>query len=122
MTALDTIELRGLRGRGRHGVLDHERALGQTFVVDVVLHLDTRAAAESDDLTQTADYGGVADAVVAVITGEPFALIERLAQQIADVALVPERVQAVDVRVHKPEAPIEVPFDDVIVTIHRERE
>jgi dihydroneopterin aldolase len=118
----DTIELRGLRGRGRHGVLDHERALGQTFVVDVVLHLDTREAADTDDLSKTVDYGGLADEVMAVVTGEPFALIERLAQRIADVALAPERVHAVDVRVHKPEAPIEVPFDDVIVTIHRERE
>jgi dihydroneopterin aldolase len=118
----DTIELRGLRGRGRHGVLDHERALGQTFVVDVVLHLDTREAADTDDLSTTVDYGGLANEVLAVITGEPFALIERLAQRIADVALAPERVQAVDVRVHKPEAPIDVPFDDVIVTIHRERE
>jgi dihydroneopterin aldolase len=121
MTAWDTVELRGLTGRGRHGVLPHETALGQTFVVDVTLHLDTREAAAIDDLEATADYGAVADAVFAVMTGEPVALIETLAQRIADVALRPERVQAVDVSVHKPQAPISVPFDDVVVTIHRER-
>jgi dihydroneopterin aldolase len=32
-----------------------------------------------------------------------------------------ERVQAVDVSVHKPQAPLSVPFSDVVVTIHRER-
>src|SRR4051812_32638570 len=120
-TPRDRVELRGLRGRGRHGVLPHETALGQDFVVDVTLHLDTRAAAEADDLRLTVDYGGLATAVVAVVTGEPVQLIETLAQRIADVALAPDRVQAVDVSVHKPAAPITVPFDDVIVSIHRER-
>ncbi|MDP9219301.1 MAG: dihydroneopterin aldolase [Actinomycetota bacterium] len=119
---MDRVELRGLRGRGRHGVLAHETALGQDFVVDLTLHFDTRAAARSDDLGETVDYGAVATAVVGVITGEPVALIETLAQRIADAALRHQRVQAVDVSVHKPEAPITVPFDDVVVTIHRERE
>ena len=120
-TPLDRVELRGLTGRGRHGVLDHETALGQPFVVDLTLHLDTRPAARADDLSQTVDYGAMAVAVVKVITGEPVALVETLAQRVADVALQPDRVRAVDVSVHKPEAPIPVPFEDVVVTIHRER-
>jgi dihydroneopterin aldolase len=53
----DRIELRGLRARGRHGVLPAERELGQEFVVDVVLGLDTRPAAAGDDLSRT--VGGV---------------------------------------------------------------
>lgn len=118
----DRIELRGLSGRGRHGVLAHERALGQRFSADVTLYLDTRAAAQSDDLSLTVDYGGLAQEVVAVITGEPVDMVETLAQRIADVALAHDRVQAVEVSVHKPEAPVTVPFDDVVVTIHRERE
>jgi dihydroneopterin aldolase len=121
MRGLDRIELLGLRGTGRHGVLAHETALGQLFVVDLTLHLDTSSAAAEDDLKATVDYGAMAEQVVAVISGEPVQLIETLAQRIADVALGPERVQAVDVRVHKPEAPISVPFDDVVVAIRRER-
>jgi 7,8-dihydroneopterin aldolase/epimerase/oxygenase len=121
MRGLDRVELRGLRATGRHGVLAHETALGQEFVVDVTLHLDTSAAAATDDLAMTADYGTVAEQVVAVVRGEPVQLIETLAQRIADVALRPARVQAVDVSVHKPGAPIDVPFDDVVVTIRRER-
>jgi dihydroneopterin aldolase len=117
----DRVELRGLKARGRHGVLAHERALGQDFAVDVVLHLDTRPAAAADDLTLTVDYGTLAQRVVAVVAGEPVDLIETLAQRIADVALEPAAVHAVDVRVHKPQAPVSVPFDDVVVSIHRER-
>jgi dihydroneopterin aldolase len=119
---LDRVQLRGLRGRGRHGVLAHETALGQDFLVDVTMWFDTRAAARTDDLTETVDYGAVADAVVSVVTGEPVQLIETLAQRIADVVLGQQRVRVVEVSVHKPEAPITVPFDDVVVTVRRERE
>ena len=118
---LDQVVLRGLSVRGRHGVLDAERELGQTFVLDVVLHLDTRAAAADDDLTRTVHYGVLAEQVAAVVAGEPVALVETLAQRVADVALVPEPVVAVDVTVHKPQAPVTVPFADVEVRIRRWR-
>jgi dihydroneopterin aldolase len=118
---LDRVVLRGLSVRGRHGVLDAERELGQTFVVDVTLHLDTRAAAAGDDLSRTVHYGVLAEQVAAVVAGEPVALVETLAQRVADVALVPEPVVAVDVTVHKPQAPVTVPFQDVELRIRRWR-
>ena len=119
--ALDQVSVRGLRARGRHGVLEHEQALGQRFVADVTLHLDTRAAAAGDDLTLTVDYGALAKRVVGVIAGEPVALLETLAQRIADVALDWPGVVVADVVVHKPQAPLGVAFDDVSVSIRRWR-
>lgn len=116
---LDRVGLHGLSARGRHGVLDAEQQLGQTFVVDVVLHLDTRAASAADDLTLTVHYGELAEQVVAVVRGEPVRLVETLAQRVADVALAHDRVVAVDVTVHKPQAPVTVAFDDVTVRIRR---
>lgn len=118
---LDQVALRRLRVRGRHGVLEAERVLGQWFEVDVVLHLDIRAAAAVDDLTLTVDYGGLAERVAAVVSGEPFLLIETLAERIAQVALEPQPVVAADVVVHKPEAPVTVPFEDVSVSVRRWR-
>ena len=118
---LDRVALRGLRVRGRHGVLAEEKELGQWFVVDVVLHLDTRAAAEADDLSRTVHYGVLAEDVAAVVAGEPVDLVETLAQRVADVALASGDVAAVDVHVHKPQAPVTVPFDDVVVSIRRRR-
>jgi dihydroneopterin aldolase len=118
---LDRIELRGVAARGFHGVFDHERRDGQTFVVDVVLGVDTRPAAASDDLALTVDYGAVGADVVAAIEGEPLDLIEALAQRIADACLARDGVQAVEVTVHKPEAPVGVPFADVAVVISRTR-
>ncbi len=116
----DRIEIRGLRAVGHHGVFDHERADGQEFVVDLVLDVDTRSAAACDDLAATVDYGTLAERVYAVITGEPVNLIETLAARIADCCLAQPSVAAAQVAVHKPQAPIRVPFDDVVVRIRRE--
>src|SRR4051795_10108889 len=110
----DRIELRGLRFTGHHGVLPAEREQGQPFVVDVALEVDTRAAAAADDLRRTVDYADVAARIAAVVTGEPVDLIETLAQRVADVCLTQVEVTAVEVTVHKPEAPVGQPFDDVL--------
>ncbi|MEF9905474.1 dihydroneopterin aldolase [Streptomyces sp. NPDC005774] len=118
---MDRVALHGLRARGHHGVFPKEREEGQTFIVDLVLGLDIRPAAAHDDLTRTVHYGIVAEEVVAVVQGEPVNLIETLAERIAQVCLKHDVVQEVEVRVHKPDAPITVPFDDVTVTIIRSR-
>lgn len=117
----DRIVLRGLRAVGHHGVYPEERAAGQPFVVDVTLEVDTTAAAASDDVADTVHYGELAQRVVAVITGEPVNLLETLAQRITDVCLAEPLVDAAEVTVHKPEAPVGVPFDDVAVTVVRGR-
>jgi dihydroneopterin aldolase len=117
----DQIALRGLRVRGYHGVLPEERKLGQIFVIDVVLDVDTRPAANSDDLTKTVDYAVLAQQVTDVVAGEPVDLIETLAQRLADVCLASDLIEAVEVVVHKPDAPVPLPFEDVTVTIRRTR-
>ena len=121
MTELDRIALRGLRAFGRHGVLAAETAAGQDFVIDAVLWLDTTAAARTDDLGRTVDYGAVAAELARIVSGEPVALIETLAERLAAACLAHEMVRRAEVTVHKPEAPIALPFADVAVTITRER-
>ena len=115
----DRIALRGLTVHGRHGVFDHERANGQDFVVDVVLEFDTSVAARTDALEDTVDYGKLADTVAAIVAGEPVQLLETLADRIATACLSDARVTRAEVSVHKPHAPIDLAFDDVVVTIVR---
>lgn len=117
----DRIVLRGLYAHGRHGVLPVERRDGQTFVVDVSVELDTRAAADTDDLSATVDYGELARQVVSLVQGEPVDLLETLASRLAAHVLDDPKVLAVEVTVHKPQAPVGVPLEDVAVTIRRER-
>jgi 7,8-dihydroneopterin aldolase/epimerase/oxygenase len=119
---LDRIILTGVTARGFHGVFDHERQDGQEFRVDIVLGvLSISKAAKSDDLRHTVDYGAVAQAAAGVIEGSPVNLIETLAVTIAERCLAFDYVRAVTVTVHKPQAPIPVPFDDVAVRITRAR-
>lgn len=117
----DLIELTGLRVRGHHGVFPEERRDGQDFVVDVRLELDTAAAAASDDLHDTVDYGALADALADVVGGEPVNLLETLVARLLDACLGDSRVDAATVTVHKPQAPITLAFDDVAVTRRRTR-
>jgi dihydroneopterin aldolase len=119
MGSLDEIALQGLRAFGYHGVYPHERRDGQVFTADVTLHVDTRRAAASDDVLDTVHYGEVAETITTIIAGDPVNLIETLCARIADAVLAFDGVHSVTVTVHKPDAPITVPFDDVAVTIHR---
>jgi len=119
--ATDEIAITGIWAIGYHGVYAHERRDGQEFVADIVLGLSLRRAAASDDVADTVHYGELAEQVAAVLAGDPVDLLETLAQRIADVALGYPIVQRVAVTVHKPQAPIAVPFGDVSVTIRRER-
>jgi len=118
----DRIALRGLQVRGHHGVFDHERRDGQDFVLDLVLDVDLAKAGASDDLADTVDYGALAEGAAAVVAGPPRRLIEAVAAEVAQRVLDDERVAAVEVTLHKPQAPITVPFDDVAVVVRRSRE
>lgn len=117
----DRITLTGVRVRAHHGVFDFERAEGQEFVIDVSVAVDLAAAASADDLDRTVHYGELAEAVVAAVERDPVDLIETVAERVAAVALGFPAVDEAEVTVHKPQAPISVPFTDVSVTIVRGR-
>jgi dihydroneopterin aldolase len=117
----DSIVLTGLRVRAHHGVFDFERAEGQDFVVDVTAWLDLSPAAAGDDLGATVHYGELAEEVAAAVERDPVDLIETVAERVAATVLAHEPVDAVEVTVHKPQAPISVPFGDVAVRIVRSR-
>ena len=122
MDFLDEITLTGVRAFGYHGVYPDERRVGQEFVVDATMYVTTaRAAAASDDVVDTIHYGEVAERIVALVQGEPVNLLETLAARLADDLLARDGVRTVAITVHKPQAPITVPFADVSVTIRRAR-
>jgi dihydroneopterin aldolase len=117
----DRLTLTGLRAFGHHGVFEHERLDGQEFIVDVSVWFDSRAAAATDDLGETINYGTLAELIVAVVENDPVDLIETLAERIAALVLEQPQAKSVEVTLHKPSAPITVPFDDVSLTIARVR-
>ena len=118
---LDTLTLTRLEVFAHHGVFDFERRDGQTFLLDLTVWLDTQGAAAGDDLAQTLHYGELAVEVAEAAAAEPVDLIETLAERIASLVLAHPVAQRVRVTVHKPDAPIPVPFGDVSITIVRPR-
>lgn len=117
----DELAITGIECFAHHGVFDFEKREGQTFVVDLVLGMDTRPAAASDDLADTVDYGSLTTDVKAAVESDPVDLIETVAQRIADVCLLDGRVEWARVTLHKPDAPIDATYSDVALTITRTR-
>lgn len=117
----DRIRLEGLRVFAKHGMLAGEAQVGQTFLVDVEVELDLASAAVSDDVADTVDYGKLASRVSELVSIERWNLIETVAERVCGLVLDDGRVECVTVTVHKPSAPIDVPFEDVSVTLTRRR-
>lgn len=118
----DALTVWGIEVYGTHGCSPHEAEFPQPFVVDVTLHLDLGEAGRTDDLTTTVDYADLTHRVHQVVGGERWQLIERVAERVAEMVLAEYRLcRSVDVVVHKPHAPIGMPFRDVTVQISRSR-
>ena len=116
----DHITLTGLTVRGTHGVFQHEKRDGQDFVIDMTVWRDLGPAAATDDLTLTLNYGELAELARGIVAGPSRDLIETVAVEIAETALARWPIDAIEVTVHKPHAPIPLDFADVSVTVLRE--
>ena len=113
-----------MRFWGRHGVLPEETTLGQRFDVDATVFVDLTAAAASDAVSDTVDYGRVHAIARSVVEGPPRALVEGVAGAIADGVLASfPRAAGVWVAVRKPAAPVAgAVFEHCGVEVRRRRE
>lgn len=118
----DQILLTGIRAFGYHGLFDFEAEEGQIFLVDLAISIDLTQASKSDSITDTVDYGSVAEIVVEEIEGDRVILIERLAGKIGDrVLALDTKITKVEITVHKPQAPVKAELSDIAVKITRTR-
>lgn len=118
----DLIELRGLVAVGYCGVLPEELERPQPIEVDLDVEADLAAAGRTDALDATVDYGRLCAEVEQVVTGERFALLERLAERIGETVLADERVLRVTVTVRKLRPPVPQQLSTAGVRITRQRE
>ncbi len=101
---MDTIHIHGLKLACIIGTERRERARRQAVVVSVGLHGDFRKSGRRDRLEDAVDYAAVRDRIVALVKVSRFHLVEALAQAVADICLVENKIVAVDVTVEKPGA------------------
>lgn len=119
---MDRISLRGLRAVGVHGVLPEERERAQPFELDVDIEADLSAAASSDVLGDTLDYGELVRVAAAVITDESHELLERIAGRVSEAILgADERVRSVTVSVWKLRPPVPTDLERAGVTLTKSR-
>lgn len=116
---MDAITITGIRAMGFHGVFEEEKRDGQEFIVDLRIEKDLSVAGSSDALVDTVDYGAIAKVTKELIESGSFDLLERLATVIADRIRSEFQIDAIEVTVHKPNAPIGFPISDIAVTIRR---
>ena len=102
----DRIILEGMRFYGFHGVNPEEKALGQSYLVDLTVELDLSRPALSDRLQDTVSYSHLYRAVRDVVEGDSRNLLEAIAQSVADRVLSDFPVTAVTVCVKKPHPPV----------------
>ena len=117
---MDKISIKNLEVFANHGVFTEETQLGQKFLVDITLHMDTRRAGLSDELLQSVHYGEVSHFTVRFLKENTYKLIEAAAEHLAQAVLLQfELAEQVSVEIKKPWAPIGLPLEYVSVEITR---
>lgn len=107
---------------GFHGVFPEENRLGQRFMVDLVVDVDLKKAGQSDNLNESINYGELYQLCKDVVEGEPYKLVESVAEEIASRCLRGfSKARAVKVKVIKPDPPIQGHYESVAVEIMRSR-
>ncbi|QTD40273.1 dihydroneopterin aldolase [Sporosarcina sp. Te-1] len=120
---MDYIHLHEMEFYGYHGALPEENRLGQRFRATVSLAVDLQEAGRNDDLSKTVNYAEVYELCKSVVEGQPFQLIEAVAEEIATQVLraFMDKVTGVRVVLVKPDPPIPGHYAAVSVDITRGR-
>ena len=119
--AIDKVSITGIEAFGFHGVFEHEKKEGQEFIVDVEFDYNTAKAIQTDFIEDAIDYGAVSILIKSIVEGEPRNLIEKVADEIAQQILNNFKVDSVKITLHKPQAPIDMEFKDVSVSVERRK-
>lgn len=119
---MDSIFISNLIVHANHGVFQEEKNLGQKFLIDLTLNLDTQEAGITENLEKSVHYGVLANEVTELFKSKSNDLIEKCAEEIAVFILTKyDLVKNVNVKIKKPWAPIMLPVDEVLVEINRKR-
>lgn len=117
---MDQIRIEGLKVFAYHGVYDSERDKGQNFFINATLYTDIHDAGLSDDIENSTDYAAVCQVIKEAMTVKTYSLIEAVAEAVAQAILINfSKIEAVDVEIRKPQAPVPMEFESISVKISR---
>ena len=104
MSKSDRIKITDLHLRAIIGINPDERKNLQDVLINIVLYVDSRPAAKSDDISDSANYRTITKEIIKLVESSRFYLIEKLASEIAAICLKSQQVETVSVNVQKPTA------------------
>jgi len=102
--SLDRIYIKDLLIRCVLGIYPEERRDKQDVIINITLHADLNKAAVSDNIEDTVNYKTIKKEVVDMVQRSEFFLLEKMAEEIAEISLRSTLVRRVDVMVDKPGA------------------
>ena len=115
-----TIDVKGIKAYGKHGVYKVEKEKEQLFIIDVKLLINQNKEPtnniDRDNLNKTINYEKVIETVINLVKQESFSLIETIAFSIID-KLRDEKIKEISVTVHKPDTKLSKLTDDISVTV-----
>ena len=98
------IRIKDLRLRTTIGINDWEQEHQQDVVINAGIVFDGRAAAESDEISDTVDYKSITKAIIAQVEGSSWNLLEKLAARLLETVLADPKVESAWIEVGKPHA------------------
>ena len=121
-----SIDVKGIKAYGKHGVYTEEKKEEQLFLVDVKLMLED-AKELQDSLEETINYETIIQRIIDLVKKESFNLIETLAkkllediEQLVNETSVIKVIKRISVTVHKPETLLNQTTEDISVTVSEE--
>ena len=115
------IDIYNLTVNATHGVFDKEKVTPQPFVFDCSIDYDFEKAAIGDDLALTLDYGNIMQDITDFCRDNCFDLIETLCYRTAQMLMDKYPIVGITLTVKKPQAPVDLPFENVSVGVSLER-
>lgn len=118
---MSKVSLENMEFHSFHGVLEHEKLLGNTFIVSVTMTMDTERAEMTDQLSDTLNYQLVYNAIKNEMEN-PSNLIEHVSRRILD-ALFLAFPQITDLKVHlsKLQPPLGAKVEKVSIELCKSR-
>ncbi|GLR71180.1 dihydroneopterin aldolase [Agaribacter marinus] len=99
----DTVFIRGLELSSIIGVYDFERNAKQRVIVDIEIATDLTLASSTDNISDTIDYGHIAETLSQVASNSSFQLLEALGKKMLDTLFEYYPLESVTLTINKPD-------------------
>ena len=101
---MDLVYIKNLRIETIIGIYDWERQVKQVVSMDLEMAADIKMAAQTDDIEHALNYKSISKRIIKFVQEQKFKLIESMAEEVAQIALLEFSVPWVRLRISKPGA------------------